>query len=88
MFAIVCVPLMLLVKPLCCRPTHKAQVSDEIEFARISQGNNESNAINGGEDGAEEILIERQRQMKSINDTLKNLAGDGGNHDFGEVFVH
>lgn len=34
-FAVICVPLMLLVKPLCCRPKHAEHGQDEIEFANI-----------------------------------------------------
>lgn len=33
---VICVPLMLLVKPLCCRPKHQDHVHDEIEFAQIA----------------------------------------------------
>jgi len=34
-FAIICVPLMLLVKPLCCRPKGDHHANEEIEFANI-----------------------------------------------------
>jgi V-type H+-transporting ATPase subunit a len=83
---------MLLVKPLCCRPKHGHHgVAEEVEFANIAAGeeNVNSMAINDNDnDGADEVVKNRKRQLKSIEHTLKQMAGDGGDHSFGEVFVH
>lgn len=85
---VIAVPLMLLVKPLCCRPKDHVHEQNEIEFAQIAQVDNDSLAINDNRDGSEELLDNRKKQIKSIDETLKALAGDGGDHSFGEVFVH
>jgi len=45
LFAIAAVPLMLLVKPLCCRPKHDAQHQDEIEFANIQVAEADANSM-------------------------------------------
>lgn len=86
--AIICIPLMLLVKPLCCRPKHHVHEHDEIEFAQIPQNDMDSLAINDNRDGSEDLMLNRKKQIKSIEETLKALAGDGGDHSFGEMFVH
>jgi V-type H+-transporting ATPase subunit a len=91
-FAIICIPLMLLVKPLCCRAKHHHHgVAEEVEFANIAvaEGDVNSMAINDNNlDGSDEVVMNRKRQLKSIDATLKQLAGDGGDHGFGEIFVH
>merc|ERR1711935_109151 len=52
-------------------------------------GDQNSMAINdNNNDEGANLLANRKRQLKSIEETLKNLAGDGGDHGFGEVFVH
>jgi V-type H+-transporting ATPase subunit a len=82
---------MLLVKPLCCRGKHHhTDVAEEVEFANIAaaEGNmNASLAINDV-DNSDEIINNRKKQLKSIEHTLRSLAGDGGDHSFGEVMVH
>lgn len=89
LLAIITIPLMLLVKPLCCRPKHHVVDADEIEFANIQVAAEDNNSlqVNDNEE-AENLIQNRKRQIKSIEATLKNLAGDGGDHGFGEVFVH
>jgi V-type H+-transporting ATPase subunit a len=85
---VISVPLMLLVKPLCCRPKNIVHEHDEIEFAQIAQADNDSLAINDNRDGTDELIDNRKKQMKSIEETLKSLAGEGHDNSFGEVFVH
>jgi V-type H+-transporting ATPase subunit a len=45
-------------------------------------------AINDNRDGSDELMDKGKKQMKSIEETLKSLVGDGGDHSFGEMFVH
>jgi V-type H+-transporting ATPase subunit a len=95
----VCIPLMLLVKPLCCRGGHAVHSENEIEFAQIQNDGDEqelieNQVVNSGiqreSDGLsnEEIGMRRQRHLKSIEQTLKSMTDDGGDHSFGEVFIH
>jgi V-type H+-transporting ATPase subunit a len=90
--AVICVPLMLLVKPLCCRKKHAVHENAEIEFAQISQvdNDNQQHSINAGhaDGGADDLLNNRKKQMKSIDETLQAMAGDGENHNFGDIMVH
>lgn len=82
--AMICIPLMLLVKPLCCRKGSK-KVNDN-DFSQIEMAEGIQPAINY--DATDELVIDRHRQTESINQVLKDLAGPGGHDDFGEIFVH
>lgn len=45
LLAIITIPLMLLVKPLCCRPKHHAVDGEEIEFANIQVAAEDNNSL-------------------------------------------
>ena len=60
LFAIVCIPLMLLVKPLCCRPKDHVHEADEIEFANIAGAEEGSLAINNA-DASDDLLLNRKK---------------------------
>lgn len=61
-YAVCCVPLMLLVKPCCCRPSHHAHghVDEEQELVQILPEEERNYAINSG-DAADKMVQSRKK---------------------------
>ena len=79
LLGIALIPVMLLVKPLCCRSGHKEDEDNEIEFTNIRQDDMQQNLLQPGiqresadnslsqRNATEEMMAKRQDQMKSLD---------------------
>lgn len=87
------IPLMLFVKPCCCRATGPPEEDNEIEFTNIRADDMAQNLINPSmqrnSDGmSDDVMAARQSQMKSIDQQLKDMSRKQHSESFGEAFIH
>jgi len=87
---VISVPLMLLVKPLHFKFTHKSgpQVGNEIEFQRIQNGDAEQSSVNKDRGGTDELAAKQMNSIKSIEEALNSFRAKDEAHNFGEIFIH
>jgi V-type H+-transporting ATPase subunit a len=92
---IICVPFMLLVKPLafkCCGvgAHHEEEHSSSIKKVGDSQENDAegTNAINGASGAYDDMANAHVRAQQSIQEALIGFRGKGEDHSFGEIFIH